>query len=216
VTSHTGLARWAGLGGIAYVVAVIIGVVLVSDGPDGDAPPAEVIAWYSDSGNRDKLFIAWVIFMVGLFAFLWFIASLRNAVASLDDTGILAQIVGIGGGIYVALAAAGLSLSVAIDTMNDDTYKHTVYPGIIHAGEDAFWLIYTGGFIGMSALIIATSIALLRARAVRPWLGWLSVAAGIISIAAIVAIPQIVAGLWLIVVSFLLFRARIGAQAETV
>jgi hypothetical protein len=198
------------------VVAVIIGLVLVQDGPDGDAPPAEVIAWYSDSGHRDKLFVAWVIFMLGLFALLWFIASLRRAVASLDDTGILTQIVGIGGAIYVALAAAALSLSVAIDTMNDDTYKHTVYPGIIHAGEDAFWMIYTGGYIGMSALIIATSIALLRAKAVRPWLGWLSVAAGIISIAAFVAVPQIVVGLWLLVVSFLLFRARIGPTSERV
>lgn len=112
--SGTGLARWAGLGGIAYVVAVVVGVVLISDGPDGDAPPAEVIAWYSDSGHRDKLFIAWVIFMLGLFALLWFIASLRSAVASLDDTGILAQVVRIGGAIYVALAAAALSSSVAI------------------------------------------------------------------------------------------------------
>ena len=208
------LARWAGLGGIVYVVAVVILVLLVKDSPDGDAPPSEVVAWYSDSGHRDRLFIAWVVLMLGLFALLWFIASLRALIASFDDTGMLTQLVLIGGGIYVALAGVAVSLNVAVDTMSDDTYKHTVYPELIHAANDAFWVIHAAGFVGMSSMMIAAALAALRARVVRPWLGWLGVAVGIISIAGIVGLPQILVGLWLIGVSIALFRAGGSAPPQ--
>jgi hypothetical protein len=207
VTKRTQLARWAGLGGIVYVLAVIVYVLLVKDGPDGDAAPAEVVAWFSDSGHRDRLFIGWCLFMLGLFALLWFVASLRAAVASFDDSGMLAQLVLAGGTIYIALAGVAVSLDVAVNTMSDDTYKHTVYPELIHAADDAFWVIQAAGFVGMSAMMIAAAVAALRAKLVRPWLGWLGVAVGIVSIAGIVGIPQILTGLWLIGASIALFRA---------
>jgi len=217
--SRTRLARWAGLGGIVYVVLVIVGLVLAKGTPSSSANPAKVIAWYSDSGHRDRLGIAWVVFMLGLFALLWFLASLRTSVASFDDTGMLAQLALVGGIVYVSLASVAISLNVAVATMSDDTYQHTVYPGLIHAAEDAFWVIHAAGFIGFSAMMIATAVAALRAKIVRPWLGWLGVVAGIIAIAGIVGIPQIIAGLWLIVVSIALFRsggARRPAPAPSV
>jgi hypothetical protein len=192
---------------------VIVGVLLIKDGPDGDADPAEVIAWYSDSGHRDRLFVAWVAIMLGLFALLWFLASLRASLASFDDTGMLAQLALVGGVIYTALAAVGISLLVAVNTMSDDTYKHTVYPELIHASGDAFWVIHAAGFVGMSAMMIAAAVAALRSKVVRPWLGWLGVAVGIVSIAGIVGIPQILVGLWLIGVSIALFRAGGNRQA---
>lgn len=215
MAARTQLGRWAGLGGIIYVLAVIVGVLLIKDGPSADAPPAEVVAWWSDSGHRDRLFIAWIVFMLGLFALLWFIASLRAAVASFDDTGILAQLALAGGAIYVALAGAAISLNVAVSTMSDDTYKHTVYPELIHAANDAFWVIQAAGFVGMSAMMIAAAVAALRAKAVRPWLGWLGVVVGIISIAGIVGLPQILVGLWLIGVSIALFRGGRTPEATS-
>ena len=205
--SRTQLARWAGLGGIVYVLLVIVGLVLLRGTPDGNANPAKVIAWYSDGGHRDRQSIGWLVIMLGLFALLWFLASLRASVASFDDTGMLAQLVLVGGIVYVSLAAVAISLGVAVNTMSDDTYQHTVYPGLIHAANDAFWVIHAAGFIGFSAMMIATAVTVLRAKVVRPWLGWLGVVAGIIAIAGIVGIPQIIAGLWLIVVSIALFRS---------
>ena len=212
MTARTRLARWAGLGGIVYVVAVIIGVLLIKGSPNSDADPAKVIAYWSDSGHRNRLFIAWIVFMLGLFALLWFIASLRAAVASFDDTGMLAQLALMGGAIYVALAGAAISLNAAVTTMSDDTYKHTVYPELIHAAGDAFWVIHAAGFVGMSAMMIAAAVAALRAKVVRPWLGWLGVAVGVVAIAGIVGIPQLLVGVWLIVVSIALFRAPGNGQ----
>mgnify|MGYP003694571655 CR=1 FL=1 len=48
--SSAGLARWASLGGILYVVLFVIGVIVMFDGePDADASPATVIAYYPDA-----------------------------------------------------------------------------------------------------------------------------------------------------------------------
>ena len=79
--SSAGLARWASLGGILYVVLFVIGVIVMFDGePDGDASPAKVIAYYSKASHRDKISIGWIIAGLGIFAFLWFLSSLRRAV----------------------------------------------------------------------------------------------------------------------------------------
>ena len=68
--SSAGLARWAALGGIAYVVLFIVGTILLFSGePGSDASPAKVIAWYSDSGHRDRINIGWIVGGLGVFFF---------------------------------------------------------------------------------------------------------------------------------------------------
>src|SRR5215218_3823560 len=79
--SSAGLARWGALGGIVYVVLFIIGAILLFNGtPDGDASPAKVIAYYSDSGHRDRIGAGWIVSGLGVFFFLWFLSSLRRTV----------------------------------------------------------------------------------------------------------------------------------------
>ena len=94
-----GLARWASLGGIAYVVLFIIGTILLYDGaPDTGDSPAEIIAWYSKSSHRDRLNIGWIVAGLGIFAFLWFLSSLRRAVRRNEgEDGFLTALTTIGG-----------------------------------------------------------------------------------------------------------------------
>ena len=40
--SRTQLARWSGLGGIVYIVFVIVGLLVAKGTPSGSANPAEV------------------------------------------------------------------------------------------------------------------------------------------------------------------------------
>ena len=54
--SSAGLARWAPLGGILYVVLFVIGViVMVGDEPNSSGSPAKIIAYYSKSSHRDRI-----------------------------------------------------------------------------------------------------------------------------------------------------------------
>ena len=75
----SGLARWAALGGIGYVVLFIVGVILTDSGaPDFDAPPAKVIKYYGDSGNRDQIAVGWILIVIAVFFFLWFLGRCAN------------------------------------------------------------------------------------------------------------------------------------------
>jgi hypothetical protein len=205
--TNAGLARWATLGGVAYVVLFVIGVILIFSGPPGsDDSPARVIAYYSDAGHRDKISIGWVLAALGIFFFFWFLSALRQAVRRLEaDDGYLTGLTTIGGAAYATLTLAALGIEAGIRTMSDDTYHHTVYPGIIHAADDAAWMMHAGGGAGVSAMIIAASLAGLRAGAVSQWLGWVGVAAGILALGLIIFFPWFVVGIWVLVVSIGMF-----------
>src|SRR5207244_3998800 len=205
--SSAGIARWASLGGILYVVLFVIGVIVVFDGdPDGDASPATVIAYYSKASHRDKISIGWIIAGLGIFAFLWFLSSLRRAVRRWEgDDGFLTALTTIGGAIYATLAFAAIALNVGVRTMSDDTYHHTVFPGLIHAAGDASYVLHATGGAGASAMIIAASLAALRAAVVPKWAGWLGIVAGILALASIIFFPQAAIALWILIVSGLLF-----------
>jgi hypothetical protein len=210
------LARWASLGGIVYVVLFVIGTILIFSGaPASDAPPAKVIAYYSHSGHRDRISIGWIVAGLGVFAFLWFLSSLRRTIRRLEgEDGFLTTLTTIGGVVYATLAFAALAVNVAIRTMSDDTYRHTVYPGLIHAADDAGYMLHATGGAGASAMILAASIAAMRAAAVPRWAGWLGVAAGILAIASIIFFPQAAIAIWILVVSGGMF-VRGGRDRET-
>jgi hypothetical protein len=212
--SSAGIARWAALGGILYVVLFIIGTILLFSGePDGDAPPAKVIAWYSDSGHRDRIAIGWVVGGLGVFFFLWFLSSLRRTVRRHEgEDGFLTALTTIGGAVYATLALAALAVNQGIRTMSDDTYHHQVFPGLIHAANDASYILHASGGAGASAMIIAASIAAMRAAAVRAWVGWLGIAAGILALGSIAFFPQAAIGIWILVASAGMFIR--GGRAE--
>src|SRR2546430_740544 len=212
--STAGLARWAALGGILYVVLFVIGVIVMFDGePNGDASPARVIAYYSDSGHRNKIMFGWLTAGLGIFAFLWFLSSLRRAVRRWEgEDGFLTALTTIGGAIYATLAFAAIALNVGVRTMSDDTYHHTVFPGLIHAAGDASYVLHATGGAGASAMIIAATLAAMRATAIPKWAGWLGIIAGNPALASIMFFPQAAIALWTLIVSGLLF-AR-GGQSR--
>ena len=215
--SSAALARWAALGGILYVVLFIIGTILLFDGsPDGDASPAKVIAYYSDSGHRDKISIGWIISGLGVFFFLWFLSALRRTVRRHEgDDGFLTALTTIGGVVYASLAFAALAVNQGIRTMSDDTHRDQVFPGLIHAANDASYVLHATGGAGASAMIIAASLAALRAAAVPAWAGWLGVAAGILALGSIAFFPQAAIAIWILVVSGVLFaRGARGGRGE--
>ena len=203
---RTGFARWAALCGAVYVVLFVIGtIVLFSGAKGGDDAPSVVKAWYGDSGHRDRLHAGWVLFGFSIFFLLWFIAALRRNVAAGDRTGILTTIVSLGGGIYAALALVAVSLEDAIKTMSDDTYRHQVFPELIHAADDAGWVIHAAGAAGLAAMIIAASYAFMSRGTWPRWAGWLGIVVGALSLASIAFFPQFLFLLWILVVAIVMF-----------
>jgi hypothetical protein len=215
--ADAGLARWGALGGVAYVALFAIGTFLLFSGsPDSSSAPGKVIAWYSDSGHRDRIHIGWLLASLGIFFFLWFVSALRRTVRRLEgDDGFLTALTTIGGVVYAALALAALAVDDAIRTMSDDTYQHRVFPSLIHAADDLGWVMHASGGAGAGAMIIAASLAALRARAVPGWAGWLGIVAGILALALVAFFPWFVLAIWLLVVSIGMFVRAGRAPATT-
>jgi hypothetical protein len=205
--------RWAGLAGIVYVVLFVVGLIVLLHGlPDSSAPPAEVIRYYRDGGNRDHIHIGFLLILVGVFFLVWFVGALREVVRRLAGDGLLTAVTTVGGAVYAATTLVAFSLDEAIYTMSDDTYNHAVYPGLIHAANDAGYVIHSAGGVGLGAMIVAVSLAALGARALPAWLGWLSVLAGVVVVFSIFFFPWFVIALWLVVASVLVTRASMRAE----
>ena len=54
-------------------------------------------------------------------------------------------------------------------------------------------------------MILAATIAGMRARAIPGWAGWLSIVAGVVSLALVIFFPWFVLAVWVLVVSIGLF-----------
>jgi hypothetical protein len=200
------VGRWAALGGALFTVLFVIGTLfLYSGAPGGDDPPAKVIAWYSDSGHRDRIHVGWILTGLGIFFLLWFVAALRRAVMAVDGEGILTTVTAIGGTVYAALAFAAVAINDGIRTMSDDTYQHRVFPELQHAADDASYLVHATGGAAMGAMIIAASLAFMWAGVWRKWAGWLGVVVGILAIGSIIFFTTFPFLLWILVVSLLMF-----------
>jgi hypothetical protein len=209
----SGLARWATLGGVAYVLLFIVGVIVMDSGaPDFDAPPAEVIKYYGDSGNRDQIALGWGLILLSVFGFLWFLGALRQFVRRIDAEGLLTTLVTVGGAVYASLTLAGAGLQAGILTMSDDTYRDQVFPGLIHAARDASYVIHSSGGVGAAVFIVGASLAASRARLVPGWAGVVGVIIGVLAIASIFFFPQILIAIWILVASVLLFMAAPGPR----
>ena len=201
----SGLQRWSLLGGAVYVVLFVIGTILSFDGqPDTSSSPDKLRAYWSVGSHRDKVNIGWLLVGVGVFFLIWFIAALRQRLRD-ADTGFLSSVVLLGGAIYATSTMAAFSIEAGIKTMSDDTFRHTVYPELIHAADDAGWVVHAGGAVGIASLIIATSVAAMRLGRVGRGLGITSIVAGVISLGAIAFFPVWITLLWLLVTSIVVF-----------
>jgi hypothetical protein len=217
-----GLRLWSSLSGLVFVVLVVVGSLLLFDGPS-DSSPAKMAAWYGSSSNRAHVNIGWVLTGLGLFALIWFVAALRERIrmseqAAPEEGTFLSTIVLIGGTVYIAVAMAGIALADGIKTMSDDTYHHQVYSGLIHAAGDASYIILAGSGIAMASMIFAIALAIFAYGLLPRWVGWFGVVAGVAAICSLFFFTMIVWLLWIAVASVLLFwrspsRVRAGELA---
>lgn len=211
MTNGRSLRVWGSLGGLAFVVLFVIGSALIFDGPNGDETPAKYIAFYGDSGNRDKINIGWILAGLGVFFFLWFVASLRETVrkatVAAGGESMLGFLVTIGGTAYGAVTLVALGEAAGVRTMSDDTFQHQVFPEVIHANSDGVYIAHATGTAALAAMIFAFSITVLATRALPRWIGWFGLVASVAALLSIIFVTMFVWLLWIAVTSVVLFLA---------
>jgi hypothetical protein len=211
VTTSRALRVWGSLGGLAFVVLFVIGSALIFDGPNGDEPPAKYLDFYGDGGNRDKINFGWILAGLGVFFFLWFVASLRETVrkatVASEGESMLGFLVTIGGTAYGAVTLVALGEAAGVRTMSDDTFQHEVFPGIIHANSDGTYIAHATGTAALAAMIFAFSITVLATRVLPRWIGWFGLIAAVAALVSILFVTMFVWLLWIAVTSIVLFLA---------
>ena len=193
VRSDDHLRRWVGVGGLAFVVVLLATVFATPNGPDTTASAAKVAAFAHQ--NRGGLYLsAYLISLAVLIAgaLLWY---LRDVVAP-DDAGRRLANLGFAGGLLFlvgGILSAGASFAMA------DVAKHAG-PSVLQT-LNIFLQDVDGIAGGATALLLgATSLAILRSRALPSWLAYV----GLVLAIASFAIPMLglpIVGLWLLLTS---------------
>lgn len=206
------LRAWSSLGGVLAVVLMVIGAILLFQGPS-DSSPAKMTAWYQSSSHRTGIDIGWVLTGFALFFFVWFVGALREHIRAHERRNpangtFLSTIVTVGGTAFVAVAMCVIGIAAGTKTMSDDTYQHTVYSGVIHAANDAAYVMLVTGGGALATLIFAASAAAFAFGLLPRWVGWFGVLAGIAAILSLFFFTMLVWLLWIAVVSVALFMRR--------
>ena len=192
-------ARLVPLAGVAMVVLVVIAFIVGGETPDGDDPIREVVSFYLDN-DTDQI-VAAAFLLWGTAAFLLFASGLwrvlRNAETERRGASSLVLV-------GAAIFAVGTTIFAGITfTLGD--FADDVGPQAIQAlnalNSDLFAPLALGVFtflIGAGASIIATA-------ALPKWVGWVAVVLGVAAITPLGFFAFLALGLWILIVSVLIF-----------
>lgn len=193
--------RWSPLGGLAFVVGVIVVFVL---NPDSGETPADVIQAAQDKENTYG-YVA-IFTLVSIPLLLWFFSGVHARVRRLESQ-TAPVLVLTGGTAFTLLFFIAFEIFSApfIDFPGkaDPTAAANAYLAI----DDIGWVTLGGAGVAFALMAVAASIAALESRAIPTWLGWVSLLVGLAA-AATITFFGIFAWLAWILVASILFLAR--------
>ena len=198
-------SRLGVLGGV-YAVLFVIASILLGEPGSGTAGPA-VVKYYHDHQTTETAGVFAVAFAVVALTF--FLASLRRTLSATDEGRYLANVITAGGAVY----AAGLMVMTALTVALIDAAKNNM-PGTaqtLNVLSSDMWLPVV---VGLALLGLGTGVSALRSATLPTWLGWVSVAFGLLALAGPAGgIAFLVAPAWALVIGIVIMRSSRPAPA---
>jgi hypothetical protein len=205
------LGKWdraAALTGIAFTVLVAIGAVLQGSGPGDNATGQAVIAFYVKNGGQQRaagIFQAFAFIALVCFAG-WLRVQFRRqtghdglTTTALAGAALLSAGQTIGGGLGWTLSAAPGQLAPAAAQALNAAANDLVLTSA------AGWFIFS----------IAIGTAIVRGRVRPAWLGWVSVAIGIVVVTPAEFVAFLAFAVWTVIVGVLTWRrSAVAAPAD--
>jgi hypothetical protein len=195
--------RWiqiAPLTGVLAVVLVVVAFLVGGDTPDGDAPPQEVVSFFTDHDSGQT--VAAVLLAYAAAFLVFFAGILRSVLRKGEDAPGGPSAVAFGGALIAAvgmLLFSGLTFTLADFS---DSLDPAAAQALNALNEDMFLPLA----IGWVVFMLAAGIAWLRSAMSPRWLGWAAVVIGVVSATPVGFIGIPLGGLWILAVSILLAR----------
>ena len=209
--------RWGGISGIVFVVLFVVGFLMTTDTPDGNASNREWLKYFRDSGNRRMLVIGALIFAVALIGFLVFLGVLRERLRNAAPGGEWVATVAFASGIAFVAAVVVFALgqgSVAAGVQFGDNPVPRDADIMRTLTSVGFGAMLVFGAASAGLLVITTSVAGGRAGLLSRWLVVTGYVVGIIVIiGGLIFFPFVLFVLWVLAVSIVMLRGSGAAAA---
>ena len=196
------------LTGVLFVVLTVVSFVVGGETPDADAPAREVVDYWTDHEGENM--IGSVIEALAAVTLLFFAATLRRTLKGWADHSIL-PLVAYAGGI---VAAAGIGVDASIRFAAADV-AGDVDPAVLQTFSAMWANFFFPIVVGLASLIVATSLAGWRARALPMWITSIGLLIFIAFFTPAGFVAFLVGGVWIIVLSVLLWRRESHTSGES-
>ena len=203
------LERLAPLTGVVFVALFIASFIVGGETPDVNDSVDTVVSYWRDN-DTEAQFAAAMLMWGSVFA-IWFGASVRTALRRVEgEPGRLSALVFAGWVVFAvgACSFAGFSFAAA-DVADESNVAGEAVQAISILSSDFFTVLSAG----LAVTMLAAGAATLRFGGLPRWLGYVALLIGITAVTPVGFFSFMVAGLWVIVVSVLLYREGAAAPA---
>jgi hypothetical protein len=197
------IERWAPLGGVIFVVLLIIGLVLIGDHPDPDALDGEIKDYLGDSGmHRNNIIGAYLWVLAGI-ALLWFLTHLRGVLREAEGAPGTLSNLGFASGLVftVLLMAGGATIAAVAGAIEFRDAPITETDLVRTLPQMGYAMILLGGGFAAVVLVLTTSIISLQTGVLPQWLAWGGILAAIVLLFSVILLPMLALLIWVLAVS---------------
>ncbi|MFF5209617.1 hypothetical protein [Streptosporangium sp. NPDC000396] len=212
---------WGGLAGIGALVFAIIGRLVMGDAPKVAQSTAAIAAYLSQ--HRTQVLAGSLLYAIAVALFLWFGVTLATVFRRADSTGVAPALVFAG---YILVSAIGF---VGIAVFAGMTYAMTMHRALLAIAAGPYTALTVMGAIAGIAVAVpfgAAAVVIMRTRVFPAWMAWLAALVAVIRVLAAFAVgstggalapdgalvrsvPGLLAGLWILLASWLLIREHL-------
>jgi hypothetical protein len=204
--------RLGGLSGILFVVLFVPSYLSAPDSPIATSGPQDVIDYFTDRQDG-ILIINGLLLVFDAFFFLWFLGTLHGVLQDAEGEGHGFSSVSLAGGlIFIALVLTGAAVEIVYPATlaRFENFQQDAQLGFLSLALSG-WM-YRFAFVGMAALIAATSVIALRTSVLPGWVAWAGFVAALVALLRFLGpLGGWLALLWVIAVSVLMLTGGVGS-----
>lgn len=204
--------RLGGISGILFVVLVIPSFLSPPDSPIATSGTQDVIDYFSD--RQDSILtLNGLLLIFAAFFFLWFLSMLHGVLQDAEGEGYgFSSVLLAGGLLFIALVLAGAAVEIVYPATlaRFDNFQQDAQLGFLSLALSG-WM-YRFAFVGMAALIAATSVVVLKSGVLPRWLGWAGLLVALVALLRFLGpLSAWLTLLWVVAVSVLMLTGGVGS-----